>query len=69
MVLVLLCTSLCRTVWSTAVHLYFKARISKSKCKISSDVAGAAKKCQAITKETKVKIIENGARQRDGRHC
>ena len=41
----------------------------KSKCKISSDVAGAAKKCQAITKETKVKIIENGARQRDGRHC
>ena len=38
--------------------------MSKTKWKISSDVAGAAKKCQAIIMETKVKIIENGARQK-----
>ena len=57
-------------VYRTGVqYLYFKARMSKSKWKISSDVAGAAKKGQAITMETKVKIIENGARRKDGRHC
>ena len=32
--------------------------MSRSKRKSSSDVAGTAKKCQAITMETKVKIIE-----------
>ena len=32
--------------------------MSGSKQKSSSDVAGTAKKCQAITMETKVKIIE-----------
>jgi len=41
--------------------------MSRSKCKNSSDVAGTAKKGQAITMETKVKIIEGGVRQRDGR--
>ena len=39
-------------------YLYFKPRISRSKHKSSSDVAGTAKKCQAIEMETKVKIIE-----------
>ena len=32
--------------------------MSGSKHKISSDVAGTAKKCQVITMETKVKIME-----------
>ena len=32
--------------------------VSGSKWKSNGDVAGAAKKCQAITMETKVKIIE-----------
>ncbi|TEA39858.1 hypothetical protein DBR06_SOUSAS4610103, partial [Sousa chinensis] len=32
--------------------------MSGSKCKSSGDVAGTAKKCQVITVETKVKIIE-----------
>ncbi|TEA31043.1 hypothetical protein DBR06_SOUSAS9610098, partial [Sousa chinensis] len=35
---------------------------SGSKCKSSSDVAGTAKKCRAITMETKVKIIERAGR-------
>ena len=61
-VLVLLCTSLCRTVWSTAVHLYFKARISRSKWKNSGDVASTTKKCQEIMMETKVGMTESGAR-------
>ena len=48
-----------RTVQSTAVqYLYFKSRISESEQKSSDDVAGAAKKCQAIMMETKVRIIE-----------
>ena len=32
--------------------------MSRSKHKISSDVAGTAKKCQVIMMETKVKIME-----------
>ena len=39
-------------------YLYFKPRMSGSKHKTSGDVAGTAKKNQAITMETKVKIIE-----------
>ena len=41
--------------------------MSRSKRKSSSDVAGTAKKGQAITMETKVKIIVGVARQKDGR--
>ena len=43
-------------------RIYFKHRISRSKCKSSSDIAGTAKKHQTITMETKVKIIESGVR-------
>ena len=58
-VVVLLCTLLYSTVQSTVVqHLYFKPSMSGSKCKRSGDVAGTAKKRQAITMETKVKVIE-----------
>ena len=46
---VLLCTLLYSTVQSTVVqYLYFKPRMSGSKCKSSSDVAGTAKKCQLL---------------------
>ena len=58
--LVLLCTLLYTAIRST--DLYFKPRMSGSKCKSSSDVAGTAKKHQTITMETKVKIIESGVR-------
>ena len=44
-------------------YLYFKSRMSGSKHKKNSDVTGTAKKCQMITMETKVKIIER-VRQR-----
>ena len=43
-------------------RIYFKHRMSRSKYKSSSDVAGTAKKHQTITMETKVKIIESGVR-------
>ena len=67
-VVVLLCILLYSTVHNTVVQdLYFKPRMSRSKCKSSSDVAGTAKKRQAITMETKVKIIESGARQKNCR--
>ena len=47
------------TVYSTVVqHVYFKSRMSGSKCKSNGDLAGAAKKHQAIMMETKLKIIE-----------
>ena len=39
--------------------------MSGSKCKSSSDVAGTAKKCQVITMETKVKIIEGVEQQEE----
>ena len=39
--------------------------MSGSKCKSSSDVVGTAKKCQAVTMETKVKIIERVERQEE----
>ena len=46
------------TVQRTVVwYLYFKSRMSESKHKNSGDVAGAAKKGQAIMMETKVRII------------
>ena len=58
-VVVLLCTLRYSTVQSTVVqYLYFKPRMSGSKHESSGDVAGTAKKCQVITMETKVKIIE-----------
>ena len=41
-----------------AQHLCFKPRMSRSKHKSNGDVAGPAKKHQAITMETKLKIIE-----------
>ena len=41
--------------------------MSGSKPKSSGDVAGTTKKHQATTMETKVKIIESEARQKDGR--
>ena len=50
-----LCTLLFSTAQSTvARYLYFKPRMSGS-CR---DIAGAAKKCQEIAVDTKVKIIE-----------
>ena len=49
---VLLCTLLCTVVQ----YLYSKPRMYRNKSK--SDIAGTAKKCQVITMETKVKIIE-----------
>ena len=58
-VVVLLCTLLYSTVYSTvAQHLYFKPRMSGSKHKSSGDVAGTVKKHQGITMGKKVKIIE-----------
>ena len=45
-------------------YLYFKPRISRSKHKSSSDVAGTAKKCQAIEMETKVKILREWSDKR-----
>ena len=63
-VVVLLCTLLYSTVYNTVVqYLYLKPRMSGSKHKSSGDVAGTAKKCQAITMETKVKIIERVERE------
>ena len=48
-VVVLLCTLLCRTVYSTVVqYLYFNPRMPGSKCKGSGDVTGTAKKCQLL---------------------
>ena len=53
-VVVLLCT-----VQSTVVQYFcFKPRMSGSKHKSSSEVAGTAKKRQVIMMETKVIIIE-----------
>ena len=43
--------------------------MSGSKRKSSSDVAGTAKKRQAITMETKMKIVQSGGRGKDGRRC
>ena len=64
-VVVLLYTLLYSTVYSTVVqYLYFKPRISRSKHKSSSDVAGSAKKRQAITMETKVKILREWSDKR-----
>ena len=40
--------------------------MSGSKCKSRGHVAGTAKKRQVIMMETKVKIIESGARQKNG---
>ena len=40
--------------------------MSGSKCRSSGDVAGTAKRNQVIMMETKVKIIESGARQKNG---
>ena len=58
-VVVLLCTLLYSSVQSAVVqYLYFKPRVSESKHKISGDIAGTAMKCQVITMETIVKIIE-----------
>ena len=66
-VAVFLCTLLYSSVWSTVEqYLYFKSRMSKSKHKSSGNAAGAAKKHQVIMMETKVKIIESGARQKNG---
>ena len=66
-VAVFLCTLLYSSVWSTVEQdLYFKSRMSKSKHKSSGNAAGAAKKPQVIMMETKVKIIESGARQKNG---
>ena len=54
---VLLCT-LQYYIEYIAEYLYFKPRMSRNRYKISSDITGTAEKCQAITMETKVKIIE-----------
>ena len=60
-VVVLLCILLYSTIQSTVEqYLYSKPRIPRSKCTSSSSVA--AKKHQVITMETKVKIIESGAK-------
>ena len=40
--------------------------MSKSKHKSSGNVAGAAKKHQVVMMQTKVKIIESGAREKNG---
>lgn len=39
-------------------YLYFKARMSRSRYKLSNVITGTAEMCQATTMETKVKIIE-----------
>ena len=66
-VAVFLCTLLYSSVCSTVIqYLYFKSRMSKSKHKSSGNVAGAAKKHQVVMMETKVKIIESGAREKNG---
>ena len=53
-VVVLLCTLLYSTVYSTVVQcLYFKLRMSESKCKSSDDVAGTAKKSQELKAQRK----------------
>ena len=53
------CAFMYFTVQSTAVQgLYFKPRMSGSKPKSSSDVAGTAKKCQAIMMEAQRKDKE-----------
>ena len=57
---VLLCTLLCTVVQ----YLYSKPRMSRNKSK--SDIAGTAKKCQVITMETKVKIIERVEQKEEG---
>ena len=50
-VVVLLCTLLYRTVYSTVVHyLYFEPRMSRSRWKSSDDVAGTAKEALLIFK-------------------
>ena len=56
--------------YSSTVSL-FQAQDVRNKHKSSSDVAGTAKKCQAITMETKVKIIvivEQGEKMVDVTH-
>ena len=59
------CTSLCGAAWGTVLrHLYLKPRMSRSKLKSSGAVAGTAKKYQAITIETAVKIIERVERDK-----
>lgn len=48
------CAFVYSTVWSTVVpYLYFKHRTSRSKCQSSRDVAGTAKKHQAVLMEPK----------------
>ena len=51
-VVMLLCTLLYSTESTVVQYLYFKPRMSGSKCKSSGDVAGTAKKCQVIMMET-----------------
>ena len=56
----LLCTLL--YILYTVQYIYFKCRMFGSKCESNGDVAGAAKKHQAIMMETKLKIIERAER-------
>ena len=44
---------------------YFKPRMSGSKCENSGDVAGTARKHQAIMMETNVKIIDRMEQQEE----
>ena len=47
--IVLLCTLLYSAVQNTVVqHLYFKPRMSRSKCKSNGDEAGTAKKSELL---------------------
>ena len=58
-VVVLMCTLLYSPVQSTVVqYLYFKPRMFRSKRKISGDIAGTAKKSQAITMKLAVQHKE-----------
>ena len=58
---------LCRTIQSTVEqYLYFKSRVPGSKHKSNSDVAGTAKKCQMITRETKVKWLKEWGKDGTG---
>ena len=55
---------LCTLLHTVVQYLYSKPRMSRNKSK--SDIAGTAKKCQVITMETKVKIIERVEQKEEG---
>ena len=60
-VVVPLCTLLYSTVQGTGVqYLFFKSRVSRSKCKSSGDVVGPAKRCQELVMRRKDEERQEG---------